>query len=426
MKKLLLSLFIFSSLVIGGDYVSADELKCVYEYGEDIITISANDNELKASAKSGEDSINVNDNSITIENFKNSNGSLECLKTLYVEKVYSGRKLSFYKLKTLNDGYSANVKFNLNSEKSNWPEDNGEIQFINICSYDNNFIKKTEDKLLFDFPSLKFNDVTGLKYSDIPNDSCPEYIYYKCTDRTQTCEVSFKKKLGWSELRKDYDIPTSDNLNGEKSNFKTLLQALKTPAEAFDNSNINEHSILSYQLELNGNKVTLNSIEGNNNVCDMEKCSTNPTKYVESAIMDIQEYCMYIYSRDDSSETSLSECDSFTKFYNELVTDGVLRDLREGCALISSGIRDVLEKLLFLIQIAGPILAILLGSLDFIKVIFNGDPDKEFKEAFKRIKVRLIAAALLFLIPMLLSATMNLILPGQSGYDENNPFCKVD
>lgn len=425
MKKLLLSLFIFSYLIIGVDCANASELKCVYEYQKEKVIISADNNKLSVSASNDDGSINVRYDKITIENFRNSNGSLECLNTLYIEKVYGSRKLDYYQIKTLNDGYSANIKFNLNSKESNWPEDTGESKFINVCSYDNNFIKKTEDKLLFDFPSFKYDSIIGIKYNDMPSDSCPEYIYYKCTDRTESCEVSFNKKSGWSKIKKDYDIPNSDNLNNPKDNFKTLLQALKTPAQAFDNSNISDKSILSYELQLNGNKITLASIDGNDNVCKMDECLKNPIKNVETAVMNIKDYCNYVYVNDAKNDTRVSDCYAFENFYDNLVKDEILKDLTIGCDLISSRIQDVLDKMLFAIQVAGPILAIILGSLDFIKVIFNGDPDKELKEAFKKFKVRLIAAALLFLIPMFLSTGMNLILRDEENYDSNNPFCEI-
>ena len=47
------------------------------------------------------------------------------------------------------------------------------------------------------------------------------------------------------------------------------------------------------------------------------------------------------------------------------------------------------------------------------------------KTAFKRLSTRLIAAALLFVIPVILAFLMDTFLGNQEGYDPSNPFCSV-
>ena len=95
------------------------------------------------------------------------------------------------------------------------------------------------------------------------------------------------------------------------------------------------------------------------------------------------------------------------------------------CDILSNDIVDILKQALNIIKIAGPILAIGLGMLDFVKAIIAEDPDKEQKTAFKHFLYRIIAAVLLFLIPLLLAFMMDLFLKNKDGYNSDDPFCNV-
>ena len=96
---------------------------------------------------------------------------------------------------------------------------------------------------------------------------------------------------------------------------------------------------------------------------------------------------------------------------------------------MSTDLKDKVVWILNIIKIAGPILAIALGALDFVKVIASGEADKEMKTAGKRLLRRFIAAILLFIIPIILAWLMDTVLGGTveedkaSGYTTGNPFC---
>lgn len=68
----------------------------------------------------------------------------------------------------------------------------------------------------------------------------------------------------------------------------------------------------------------------------------------------------------------------------------------------------LIQKLLNYIKIAGPILVILLSSIDFVKVIWTSD-DENMKKAQQKLGKRLVAAVLLFLLPTLIGLMFNLI-----------------
>lgn len=77
-------------------------------------------------------------------------------------------------------------------------------------------------------------------------------------------------------------------------------------------------------------------------------------------------------------------------------------------------------KIVNMIRYLVPVILILLGILDFIKTIATDD-DGEIKKAGTRFVKRLIAAALIFIVPLILQFILNIFnLPG---LDPNNPFC---
>lgn len=83
-------------------------------------------------------------------------------------------------------------------------------------------------------------------------------------------------------------------------------------------------------------------------------------------------------------------------------------DTKEGCSMIHPDVIKILKNIFRLIQIAGPILAIVLGMADFVGAVLSGEADA-MKKASKKFITRLIAAALLFLIPVLLEFLLQFI-----------------
>ena len=67
----------------------------------------------------------------------------------------------------------------------------------------------------------------------------------------------------------------------------------------------------------------------------------------------------------------------------------------------------LLQKILNYIKIIGPILVVILSSIDFGKVIFAGDDDSMGK-ARKKLFYRLVLAALLFFIPVIVEALLGI------------------
>ena len=77
------------------------------------------------------------------------------------------------------------------------------------------------------------------------------------------------------------------------------------------------------------------------------------------------------------------------------------------CSVISSDLKGFLQTIIDYIRIAGIVLAVILGIIDYIKVIFGSD-EKSMAKANKNFSTRLIAVALLFLIPAILTFVLGL------------------
>lgn len=299
--------------------------------------------------------------------------------------------------------------------------------------------KKNIDSLMsnvtFDVPAgIIFSDCSGLTE-----------IYTDCLDK-KVCKISTSSFTDSIRLVNDYEKNSEDSetvkegtklYDGEE--YKSLICDLSGKLNALNNPSV-INSLPELKVSNHNGSVT-NNYKINSLYCDgwkynsKYKCPLGDCgniKYtISNQVLEIKDYCNKIFS-DYAYEPSnkgltvrKDECISFFGFYNDLVSKGIIEDQTQGCDFISNELSEKLVWILDLIKIAGPILAIGLGTLDFIKVLASGDSDKEMKNAFKRFSTRLIAAVLLFIIPVILAFLMDVFLGNQSGYDEDNPFCDV-
>ena len=234
--------------------------------------------------------------------------------------------------------------------------------------------------------------------------------YYLSTDCTSNSipaiEQNYKEKI--CTLKS-----IINNLDFDKSSYKLDFY------ESVGN-NYNTYSIDSIPCDVWGYNYNYSCTD---NTCSKETLYDD----LESSLKSIQNYCLEttrtIDVNSQVSQNRADECFSFNKFYNRLVDEGIIRDLSQGCDILSDALKEKILWILNIIKIAGPLLALGLGTLDFIKVLANGDADKEMKTAFKRFSIRLGAAALLFIIPLILAFLLDIFLGNQDGYNSDNPFC---
>lgn len=167
--------------------------------------------------------------------------------------------------------------------------------------------------------------------------------------------------------------------------------------------------------------------------CTGNDCEKNFEYEMNQKVKAVANYCNSIYDNytnaiknGDSNVTNrVKECISFDRYYQELVKGGYIDNLSDGCGILSGDAWNLIQDVLNIIKIAGPLIAIGLGMIDFAKAVVAGDPDKEFKSAGVRFLKRIIAAIVLLLLPIILSFIMNIFLKNKPGYDADNPFCDV-
>lgn len=95
--------------------------------------------------------------------------------------------------------------------------------------------------------------------------------------------------------------------------------------------------------------------------------------------------------------------DNVTDSYNKNQNcNGLLGDPND-----EDSVAWLLQTILNYLRVLGPVLVVVLSSVDFAKVIVNGD-DEKFSKAKKTLFRRLIIVALLFLVPTIVSVLLNL------------------
>ena len=224
----------------------------------------------------------------------------------------------------------------------------------------------------------------------------------------------------------EYDAEDIVKLDGTK--FRLLVRSLEPyfhRLATYKGVNING----KLSIEINGTETPFSWF---NYYGDLSNIKDDEIEYLtEQKIKDVVEYCNSFYAtaannrEKDGFDKRMYECISFSDMLTEAATIGLTGDLKGNCHILSSDFVDILKQILDIIKIAGPLLALGLGTLEFIKSIVSGDADKGSKEAFKKFSTRLIAAVLLFIIPFVLAFLMDIFLGNQDGYNSENPFCGI-
>ncbi len=281
---------------------------------------------------------------------------------------------------------------------------------------------------------IRKEDIDEIFQYDDPNDYStlidPSPIYYNEYTAGKYYISKTKSDSLW-----DNAISSTDSKKYLGFDFKDKVCALKPYILELTNQDLN--SELEF-YDLNSNLSVNYTIEeipcgtwgySYTYSCNGDQCANNLPYEVKQKLSDVAYYCQGMYKNYSESSTisnkRIDECISFTEFYKDIVKNNVIEDYSNSCGILSKDIRDKLVWVLDIIKIAGPILAVGLGTLDFVKVVASGDADKEMKSAFKRFGTRLIAAVLLFLVPVILAFLMDTFLGNQSGYDSDNPFCDI-
>ncbi len=187
------------------------------------------------------------------------------------------------------------------------------------------------------------------------------------------------------------------NVNGEKFSFTvndSLLNSIYSSSKATCPTQIYRCVVKNK----NGYSYELSTSQSS---CSKDELSTidgqqNGSNYASGAFGDPNG------DNSNNSDVSLDELrDDLNSFGNESDCESLLGDPED-----KESVAWLVQQILNYIKILGPILIVILSSVDFAKAIFSSDDDT-MKKAEKKLMIRLVLAVMLFLIPTLVSVLLN-------------------
>lgn len=154
-------------------------------------------------------------------------------------------------------------------------------------------------------------------------------------------------------------------------------------------------------------------------------CDSN--KDFDDAYTDLQERCEALratstYSDEDGTPKACQK--ACTNLYDE-VEDNIDNicgpsEKIKYCGSLGNKIVNWIFKIIRMIRYALPAVVIILSILDYIKALASGD-EGEVKKVNKRFMYRILAVALLFIVPFILDFIFKIFdIPG---FNSSNPFC---
>lgn len=169
----------------------------------------------------------------------------------------------------------------------------------------------------------------------------------------------------------------------------------------------------------------LKAIEKSMKKVSPESCDNNV--YFNQAYQELNQMCnkykaSSLYATgDDSDKVEAKACSKACTLLKDNVSTICKYNVEQpNCG--SLGVRTVkwIFKVIRMVRYAVPALLILLSVIDYIKAIAS-DSEDEIKKVTTRVVKRLIASALVFIIPFILEFILNMFdIPGLSS---ENPFC---
>lgn len=160
-----------------------------------------------------------------------------------------------------------------------------------------------------------------------------------------------------------------------------------------------------------------------NNDANSGGCSDNEifTKHYRDLLELCDNYSSSTdYTEDGNAKACMTACSSIRDDISKICGYDYGTTVTENCNTFGERTLAWIFKIINMVRYLVPVILIILSVLDFIKTIASDD-DGEIKKAGTRFVKRLIAAALIFIVPLILQFVLGMFnLPG---LDPNNPFC---
>ena len=157
---------------------------------------------------------------------------------------------------------------------------------------------------------------------------------------------------------------------------------------------------------------------------DSKSCDNNPEfnyRYQELSQICESYRSTALYATDDGDKIVAKSCQkACTRLKDDIA--GICNAAPEGgyCGSLGNKIVNWIFRIVRIVRYAVPVLLIILSILDYIKAL-AADSEDEMKKVTGRFVRRLIAAALIFIIPFILDFVLRIFnIPGLNA---SNPFC---
>lgn len=318
-----------------------------------------------------------------------------------------------------------------------------------------------------------FTSKAGAKWSDITNGwtnetlsygsfldvfSTSTRIHYNKLKGRLTNESTFKcPQYGYLDYDANNEVCLSENGNCDTSKFDRPQMTLLTTSDTIFNV-INKYAAVDVYSEL-----TYQDVKNNTNLKNLLiQKTTNfvKTTYTQNGYYVFPQFLTnYINNLDQNIETSkIPGAEEAFEDFQEDIKEEVQQEVEDGTiseeeaeviidviqeqpwasvkgdlgggdfkdpstgtdceALLTPSFAKVLNNILTFVQYLGPVLVGIFSLLDYLKVVFSGDQD-EIKKVSKKFMKRVVAAILLFMIPIIVNLVFSLtgVIPPQNCFN---------
>lgn len=235
----------------------------------------------------------------------------------------------------------------------------------------------------------------GENMFDLGGSKCPEKLYSSLYTLYHSKYDSEGKVLtGVLEfILKTDDIPEDAKNSIEKSlNSRTKAEDYKSITEVIAGSFCGNFSLKEAELtKTKDDYIATKTVE-----------NYNKYKSVKEKIVD---YCSNVIKNGNYSDSCMKSCldldEKLAANESDMFGEGNSNDENRETCMLSSDMRNFLRNIFRWVRYLVPVLVVILGLFDFMRAAASGTED-HMKKAQKQLITRIIAAALIFLAPLVI------------------------
>ena len=268
----------------------------------------------------------------------------------------------------------------------------------------------------YDNCKKSLNNASSLSDSEIKNQcGCPSTVKYKKMREAGAIWNLYHLVIFNDELdEKEIENRFWKNLMEDETEEGYLIEKRKKE-ESIDDL-VDDYSCTTYSVFLQGLKETVNN---GNKSCD------NNVEF-DKLYVELEQSCESFratstYAKDDGAAIRAKACSkACSSLYDDVAEMCKINHDSGYCGSLGNKVVNWIFKILRMIRYGLPAILIILSILDFIRALASED-EGEMKKVTGRFAKRLIALALVFIIPFILDFILKMFdIPGLNA---SNPFC---